>query len=121
DLDQRRGSPRRWTMRLPQRAVSALAALAVSAALLAVPPAAPAAAAGAGPGCDPIDLAACLLPFPNDWYTVADGGTPTARRAHLPTTLKNRLGVPLRPADWTRAHGLPPRPTMLSRAPRGDP
>lgn len=107
-------------MRLPQRALSALAALAVSAALLAVPPAAPAAAAGAGPGCDPIDLAACLLPFPNDWYTVADGGTPTGRRVHLRTTLKNRLGVPLRPAEWNRADGFSPGSMLLSRVPGVD-
>src|SRR5690606_6767024 len=120
DLGQRRGSPRRWTMRLPQRALSALAAFAVSAALLTVPPAAPAAAAGAGPGCDPIDPAACLLPFPNDWYTVADGGTPTGRRVHLRTTLKNRLGVPLRPAEWNRADGFSPGSMLLSRVPGVD-
>src|SRR3954447_2789350 len=76
---------RRWTLRFPQRSLSAFAALAASLALLttpAIPPAVlpaavPVAAADTGGGCDPIDPAACLLPLPNDWYTVADGGTAT--------------------------------------------
>ncbi|NDU77683.1 hypothetical protein GWI34_34490 [Actinomadura sp. DSM 109109] len=98
--------------------MSAFAALAAALALLTAPAAAPpAAAAGAGDGCDPIDPAACLLPFPNDWYTVADAGTPTGRRVHLRTTLKNALGVPVAPGEWNRADGFSPGSMLLSRVP----
>src|SRR5688500_5713579 len=58
---------------------------ALLALLLAVPTAAvPTPATAAGPpgasladGCDPVDPAACLLPFPSDLYTVADPATDT--------------------------------------------
>ncbi|MEU9870634.1 hypothetical protein AB0C87_22585 [Actinomadura sp. NPDC048021] len=104
-------------MRLPLRTLSAFAALAASLAPLTGPAAAPPAAAQAADGCDPIDPAACLLPFPNDYYTVADGGTPTGRRVHLRTTLKNALGVPVSPDDWNRADGFSPGSMLLSRVP----
>lgn len=104
-------------MRLPQRTLSAFAALAASLALLTGPAAVPPAAAQAGDGCDPIDPAACLLPFPNDYSTIADGGTPTGRRVHLRTTLKNALGAPVSPAEWNRADGFSPGSMLLSRVP----
>ncbi|TDE18931.1 hypothetical protein [Actinomadura sp. 6K520] len=107
-------------MRLPQRTLSAIAALAASLALLTVPPAAPPAAAETAPGCDPIDPAACLLPFPSDWYTVADSGTPTGRRVHLRTTLRNALGQAVRPDEWNRADGFSPGSMLLSRVPGVD-
>ena len=106
-------------MRLPQRTLSALAAAAASVALLAVPPA-PASSAGTGDGCDPIDPAACLLPVPSDWYTVADGGTATGRRVHLKTTIKNALGVPVSPGEWNRADGFSPGSPLLLRVPGVD-
>ena len=106
-------------MRLPQRTLSALAAIAASLALLAIPPA-PAASAGTGDGCDPIDPAACLLPFPSDWYTVADGGTATGRRVHMGTTIKNALGLPVSPGEWNRADGFSPGSMLLSRVPGVD-
>ena len=34
--------------------------------------AAPAAVAQPAGGCDPVDPAACLLPFPNDYFTAGD-------------------------------------------------
>ena len=106
-------------MRLPQRTLSALTAIAAALALLAaVPP--PPATADTGDGCDPIDPAACLLPFPNDWYTVPDGGTATGRRVHLRTTLRNALGVPVRPDEWNRADGFSPGSMLLSRVPGVD-
>ncbi|MFG2086369.1 hypothetical protein [Spirillospora sp. NPDC048824] len=104
-------------MRLPQRTLSAVAALAASLALLTVPPAVTSAAAETGPGCDPIDPAACLLPFPNDWYTVPDAATPTGRRVHMRTTLTNALGIPVSPDEWNRADGFSPGSMLLSRVP----
>ncbi|MFI0482134.1 hypothetical protein [Actinomadura sp. 9N215] len=108
-------------MRLSQRILSALTAVVASVALLtAVPQAAPSAAAETGDGCDPIDPAACLLPFPNDWFTVRDARTPTGRRVHLRTTLKNALGVPVSPDEWNRADGFSPGSMLLSRVPGVD-
>ncbi|MFG2013957.1 hypothetical protein [Actinomadura geliboluensis] len=106
-------------VRLPQRTLAALAAIAAALALLTVPPAPPA-AAGTGDGCDPIDPAACLLPFPSDWYTVPDGGTATGRRVHLQTTIKNALGLPVAPAEWNRADGFSPGSPLLARVPGVD-
>lgn len=104
-------------MRIPQRTLAAFAALAASLALLTAPAVAPPAIAETGDGCDPIDPAACLLPFPNDWYTVADGGTPTGRRVRLRTTIENALGVPVAPGEWNRADGFSPGSMLLSRVP----
>ncbi|WP_019630969.1 hypothetical protein [Actinomadura atramentaria] len=77
----------------------------------------PAASAAPGDGCDPIDPAACLLPFPSDWYTKADAATPTGRRVDMKSTLKNVLGVPIAPAEWNRADGFSPGSALLSRVP----
>jgi hypothetical protein len=104
-------------LRIPQRTLAAFAALAASLALLTAPAVTPPAIAETGDGCDPIDPAACLLPFPNDWYTVADGGTPTGRRVRLRTTIKNALGVPVAPGEWNRADGFSPGSMLLSRVP----
>ena len=35
------------------------------------------------PGCDYLDQAVCLQPWPNDYFTVADSSTPTGRRLDL--------------------------------------
>ncbi|TDD22509.1 hypothetical protein E1287_39780 [Actinomadura sp. KC06] len=112
-------------MRLPQRTLSALtaaaAAVVASLALLTVPPAVTSAAAETGgDGCDPIDPAACLLPFPSDWYTVRDASTPTGRRVHMGATVKNALGVPISPDEWNRADGFSPGSALLSRVPGVD-
>jgi len=34
--------------------------------------------------CDPIDPSACMLPFPNDFFTKPDRSTQTGRRAFDP-------------------------------------
>ncbi|MBW8480747.1 hypothetical protein [Actinomadura parmotrematis] len=75
----------------------------------------PARAAAPDPGCDPIDPASCLLPFPNDYNTVADPSTPTGRRIHFTTTLKNSVGLPIRPAAWNRSDGFSPGSPLLTR------
>ena len=59
--------------------------------LLALVLAAPASAQAAtappsGSGCDRLDDAACLLPFPNDAFTKADKKAPTGRAVVLGTS-----------------------------------
>ncbi|WP_242901744.1 hypothetical protein [Actinomadura terrae] len=101
------------------RTLTAVLTAAVTLAALITPPAR-AAAPRADDGCDPIDPAACLLPFPNNWYTVRDPDTPTGRRVHMRTTLRNASGVPVAPDEWNRADGFSPGSMLLSRVPGVD-
>lgn len=96
-----------------------LAALTALAALLA--PLAPVPAQADSPplpGCDPIDPAACLLPFPNDWFTVP-ADTPTGRRVALDpaSTPRNLAGKPIDPAAWNASDGFSPGSMLLARVP----
>jgi hypothetical protein len=75
--------------------------------------------AAAEPRCDPIDPAQCLLPWPNDHYTVSDPGTPTGRRveldaASMPT---NASGVAIEPSDYNRADGFSPGALIVTKVP----
>ncbi|MEV0647137.1 hypothetical protein AB0I28_17900 [Phytomonospora sp. NPDC050363] len=100
---------------------TAVTVLALAAALLVAPGAAPEALAepaAAAPGCDPIDPAACLLPFPNDWFTVP-ADTPTGRRVALSpeATPRNALGKAIDPAAWNLSDGFSPGSMILARVP----
>src|SRR5437762_1917591 len=52
-------------------------------------------------GCDPIDPAQCLLPFPNDWFTKPDPTSATGRRLDLPSLgmPTNTAGKPIDPTE----------------------
>lgn len=91
--------------------VSALVAGLGSAPAAAVPP--------PTSGCDPIDPAACLLPFPNDYFTVRDRSTPTGRRVNLAPELmpRNVAGTPIDPAEWNRNDGFSPGSMLLAAVP----
>ncbi|GAA3241567.1 hypothetical protein GCM10010468_78870 [Actinocorallia longicatena] len=99
------------------RARSVIVLTGVLASLLGVP--ARAAAAPAAAGCDPIDPAACLLPFPNDWYTVGDPKTGTGRRIDMTAaqTPRNTLGKAVDPAEWNRNDGFSPGSMLLAHVP----
>ncbi|WP_165986341.1 hypothetical protein [Streptomyces sp. YIM 98790] len=73
----------------------------------------------AAPGCDPIDPAACLLPFPSDWYTVPDRTTDTGRRVRFdPDAMPvNAHGTGIDPAEWNRNDGFSPGSMVLARVP----
>lgn len=91
----------------------------VLAALSATP------AAAADPtqlGCDPIDPSACLLPFPNDYFTTADPTSPTGRRVNFsPTAMpRNVAGKPIDPTDWNRADGFSPGSLIVVKVPGMD-
>ncbi len=72
--------------------------------------------------CDPLDTAACLLPFPNDFFTVADPTSETGRRVHLsPEAMpRNVSGIPVDPTEWNRNDGFSPGSAILTRVPRID-
>ena len=104
------------------------AALAILVALAALSAAAPASAGSrveapaAEPGCDPIDPAHCLFPWPNDYFTVRDKRTPTGRRLALTTSMmpRNKDGVPIEPADYNRSDGFSPGQGIVLKVPGFD-
>jgi hypothetical protein len=87
-----------------------------------------AAALPAGPrpvtsSCDPLDPTACLLPFPNDLFTVPDPASPTGLRVHLdPAWMPaNVLGTHIDPTEWNRQDGFSPGEPILVHVPGMDP
>ena len=72
------------------RSFAALLTLALSLTFLTAPARDAIAPVGEAAGiCDPIDPQACLLPWPNDFFTAADPSTDTGRRLNL-----NLLAMP---------------------------
>ena len=69
--------------------------------------------------CDPIDPARCLLPWPNDFFTVADPSTGTGRRLDLsPLAMpRNVAGIPIDPTDYDRNDGFSPGALIVTRVP----
>jgi hypothetical protein len=63
--------------------------------------------------------AQCLLPFPNDWFTVADRSTATGRRVALSAASMpaNTSGVHIDPAEYDRADGFSPGQEIVVRVP----
>ncbi|MFJ4712395.1 hypothetical protein [Streptomyces sp. NPDC088785] len=106
-------------MRSRSSALTLVAALLGAATLLA--PSAHAHPPQRPTGCDPLtaDGGDCLLPFPDDWYTRADPGTPTGRRvAFTADMLPRGAGAPaVDPAAWNRSDGFSPGSTLLAHVP----
>ncbi|MFI0453607.1 hypothetical protein [Actinomadura sp. 6N118] len=106
----------------------AFTGLALGAVAQAVPAAAAAdplkvAAEQAARGCDPIAPAACLVPFPNDVYTVRDSRSDTGRRVNLKATAmpKNVFGKGIDPTEFNRNDGFSPGSPILVQVPGLDP
>jgi hypothetical protein len=78
-----------------------------------------AAAHVAAPACDPVDPAACLLPFPNDYFTVPDRSSGTGVRVDfaLGAMPRNALGLPIDPTEWNRSDGFSPGSMLLTHVP----
>jgi hypothetical protein len=74
-------------------------------------------------GCDFLESAYCLFPWPNDFFTVTDASTDTGRRVNLPLLgmPKNLAGLPLRPDEWNRNDGFSPGQLMITYVPGLDP
>ena len=61
-------------------------------------------------GCDPLGGKRCMLPWPSNWFTRHDSGTPTGLRLALPVNgmPANTSGKHIDPTDWNRADGFSP-------------
>lgn len=72
--------------------------------------------------CDFLDPAVCLQPFPNDYFTVADGSTATGRRLNLneQSTPANINGTHIDPTDMNRADGFSPGNLITIKIPGMD-
>ncbi len=94
---------------------------------------APAGSASAKPNLPPIDLSSanrcdfiaspenrlCLLPFPNDYYTVGDRGTATGRRVNLQTEAMpaNAAGTHIDSRPYNLNDGFSPGQPIVLRVP----
>lgn len=70
-------------------------------------------------GCDPLDPTQCLLPFPDDYFTVPDASTPTGLRVDFPVAdmPRNVDGVTIDPSDFNRNDGFSPGTPLLLHVP----
>jgi hypothetical protein len=71
------------------------------------------------PPCDQTDQTLCLLPFPNDLFTSADGSTDTGRRVdfQLLEMPRSITGKPVDPTEWNRNDGFSPGSEILTFVP----
>ena len=72
--------------------------------------------------CEFLGSRACLLPFPNDHFTVADPATDTGRRVNLASDSMpaNASGTHMDPTEWNRNDGFSPGAMILAHVPRLD-
>ena len=70
-------------------------------------------------GCDPIDPAQCMLPYPNDWFTRADSTSATGRRLDLNVLAmpRNIAGKPVDPTAWNDSDGFSAGSEILTVVP----
>ena len=72
--------------------------------------------------CDPLVPERCLLPLPNDFYTVADDSMPNGRRIEFAAESlpANTKGVHVDPTAWRRNDGFSPGSAVLAFLPGVD-
>jgi hypothetical protein len=70
-------------------------------------------------GCDPIDPAQCMVPYPNDWFTKADPTSATGRRLDFnPAAMpRNIAGRPIDASEFNRSDGFSAGTTILTVVP----
>ena len=69
--------------------------------------------------CDFLDPAQCLLPWPNDYFTVPDRHTDTGRRINFsPAAMPvNKNGELIDPAEYNRSDGFSPGNLIITKVP----
>lgn len=75
------------------------------------------------PACDPLGGQSCMLPFPNNYYTVPDAAEPSGRRVDFPAAAMpaNTAGVHIDPTTWNANDGFSPGSTVALQVPNLDP
>lgn len=70
-------------------------------------------------GCDPLDPAQCMLPYPNDWFTKPDATSATGRRLDLNVLAmpRNAAGKPIETQEWNRSDGFSAGAQILTLVP----
>ena len=73
--------------------------------------------------CELLGQSGCLLPFPSDWFTVADAGSDTGRRVRFVagSMPANVSGVHVDQTEWNRNDGFSPATPILVHLPGVDP
>jgi hypothetical protein len=73
--------------------------------------------------CEGLDPSHCLLPFPSDFFTVADTRTETGRRVRFTKAAmpENVDGVRVDPTEWNRSDGFSPGPKIMTAVAGLDP
>ena len=113
-------------MHLRNRSLALAAGLAILGAALplATVTAAPIVPVTTAVSCDPIDTAACMLPFPSDFFTTADATTGTGLRINiLPDAMPRNgsevteggEGKPVDPTEWNRNDGWSPGAMVMTK------
>lgn len=74
---------------------------------------------GVAPGCDPLDMRHCMLPFPSNQFLVDDPATDTGRRVAFPegSAPANVDGTPVDLTEWNRNDGFSPNTPILTHVP----
>jgi len=69
--------------------------------------------------CDPIDPSACMLPWPNDFFTRRDPSAATGLRLNVSplATPRNAAGLPIDTTDWNRLDGFSPGSPIVTHVP----
>ncbi|HUE25206.1 MAG TPA: hypothetical protein VMP89_00415 [Solirubrobacteraceae bacterium] len=69
--------------------------------------------------CQPFSGTPCLLPFPNNLFTIRDRSTPTGLRVHLPANAMpvNKTGVRMSVAEYDRNDGFSPGSAAILHVP----
>lgn len=74
--------------------------------------------------CEFLDPSHCMLPFPNDHFTVADSTTDTGRRVSLKIASMPRSAIvnnrPIDTTEWNRNDGFSPGAMLVTRVPGVD-
>ena len=70
-------------------------------------------------GCDALDAAYCLLPFPSDFQTRRDASSQTGRRVDFSVAAmpRNVAGKPIEPFEQNRNDGFSPGQPIVTRVP----
>ncbi len=111
--------PRRTYSSSARRRGAAIALAASLGLALTSAAATSASASPAATGCDPVAPAGCLLPFPNNYFTVPDRHSRTGLRVHFAADAMpaNVLGQHIDPAEWNRQDGFSPGEPILVQVP----